>query len=63
VEGYEGKQGLGYDAGVSAQSVGARGLCMHRLVVPPGGRAKAHLLDPPGVDQRARQVLGRVLEG
>jgi uncharacterized RmlC-like cupin family protein len=40
---YEGKQGLTYDAGISAESVGATGLCMHILRIPPGGRAKVHL--------------------
>jgi len=42
-ETYAGKQGFEYFAGLSAESVGARGLCMHLLEVPPGGRAKAHL--------------------
>lgn len=41
-EGYEGKQGLSYFTGVSAESAGATGLCMHLLRIPPGGRAKAH---------------------
>ena len=36
------KQGLDQFEGVSAQSVGAEGICAHLLVVPPGGRAKAH---------------------
>src|SRR6266567_2685162 len=40
---YEGKQGLSYLAGISAETVGARGLCMHLLTIPPGGRARAHL--------------------
>ncbi len=40
---YDGKQGFSYFEGVSAQSVGAQGICMHLLTVPPGGRAKAHL--------------------
>jgi len=40
---YEGKQGLTYFSGVSAESAGARGLCMHLLTFPPGGRARAHL--------------------
>ncbi len=40
---YEGKQGLTYFAGVSAESVGSKGLCMHLLTIPPGGRARAHL--------------------
>lgn len=38
----ESKQGLGYFPGVSAQSVGSQGLCAHLVVIPPGGRAKAH---------------------
>jgi uncharacterized RmlC-like cupin family protein len=42
-ESHGGKQGLNYLAGVSAQSTGARALCMHLLTIPPGGRAKAHL--------------------
>jgi uncharacterized RmlC-like cupin family protein len=42
-EGYTGKQGLDYGAGVSAESTGARGICLHTLVVPPGGRGTAHL--------------------
>jgi uncharacterized RmlC-like cupin family protein len=41
--GYEGKQGLSYSAGISAETAGARGLCLHTLVIPPGGRARAHL--------------------
>lgn len=40
---YEGKQGFSYFAGISAESAGARGICMHLLTIPPGGRAKAHL--------------------
>ena len=40
---YAGKQGLEYFAGISAQSAGATGICMHLLTIPPGGRARAHL--------------------
>lgn len=40
---YAGKQGLTYNAGISAESVGAIGLCMHLLALPPGARANAHL--------------------
>ena len=36
-------QGLPYFEGISAESVGARGICMHLLTISPGGRAKAHL--------------------
>jgi uncharacterized RmlC-like cupin family protein len=42
-ETYAGKQGLTYFQGISAESAGSRGLCLHRLTIPPGGRAKAHL--------------------
>jgi uncharacterized RmlC-like cupin family protein len=42
-ESYEGKQAFTYFAGVSAQSAGAQGICMHLLRIPPGGRARAHL--------------------
>lgn len=40
---YDGKQGLSYQSGVSAESVGAQAICMHMLRMPPGTRAKAHL--------------------
>jgi uncharacterized RmlC-like cupin family protein len=40
---YEGKQGLAYFAGVSAQNAGAEHFCLHVLVIPPSGRAIAHL--------------------
>jgi uncharacterized RmlC-like cupin family protein len=42
-ETYAGKQGFDYLAGISAESAGARGLCMHLLTIPPGARARAHL--------------------
>jgi uncharacterized RmlC-like cupin family protein len=40
---YEGKQGLSYFEGIAAETVGAKGICMHVLTMPPGARAKAHL--------------------
>jgi uncharacterized RmlC-like cupin family protein len=40
---YSGRQGLDYGAGVSAESAGSRGICMHRLTMQPGQRARAHL--------------------
>jgi uncharacterized RmlC-like cupin family protein len=40
---YAGKQGLTYFAGISAESVGSQGICMHLLRMPPGVRANAHL--------------------
>ena len=40
---YRGKQGLDYFPGISAETAGAEGLCLHLLELPPGGEAKAHL--------------------
>ncbi len=40
---YHGKQGLDYFTGISTESTGARGICMHLLKMPPGARARAHL--------------------
>jgi uncharacterized RmlC-like cupin family protein len=40
---FHGKQGLDYIGGVSAESVGARGICMHLLVLPPGASGQPHL--------------------
>jgi uncharacterized RmlC-like cupin family protein len=40
---FHGKQGLDYSWGVSAESAGAKRLCMHMVTIPPGGRANAHL--------------------
>jgi uncharacterized RmlC-like cupin family protein len=42
-ESYRGKQGFDYKAGISAESAGASGLCMHVAVIPPGTRGKVHL--------------------
>lgn len=38
----EAAQGISYERGLSAQSVGARGICMHLGTIPPGGVASAH---------------------
>jgi uncharacterized RmlC-like cupin family protein len=40
---YEGKQGFSYEHGISAERNGSKGICMHMLRIPPGGRARAHL--------------------
>lgn len=40
---YQGKQGGVYFAGISANTTGARGLCLHMATIPPGGRGRAHL--------------------
>ena len=42
-ESYLGKQGLEYFQGVSRESAGSAGLCLHVVTIPPGGRAKPHL--------------------
>lgn len=42
-ETYHGKQGLNYTAGISAETVGAKALCVVKTTIPPGGRATAHL--------------------
>ena len=36
---YVGKQGFTYGAGASAETVGARHICMNVLPMPPGARA------------------------
>ncbi len=40
---YHGKQGFDYASAISSESVGAKALCMHMLVIPPKAKAKAHL--------------------
>jgi len=42
-ETYDGKQVLAYVADISTETVGAIGICMHLLTIPPGGRANADL--------------------
>jgi uncharacterized RmlC-like cupin family protein len=37
------KQRLPYFVGISGQTVGARGLSMHIVVIPPGGRSEPHI--------------------
>jgi uncharacterized RmlC-like cupin family protein len=39
---FTGKQGLSYAAAISAQTVGALGIHMQIVTIPPGGKAKAH---------------------
>ena len=41
-ETFTGKQGLQYAVGISAESVGAQGIHMQLVTIPPGGRAHAH---------------------
>ena len=39
---FHGKQGLDYFAGISAESAGARGICLHLLEMPPGASSRPH---------------------
>lgn len=39
---YTGKQGLQYAVGISAETVGAQGIHMQLVTIPPKGRAYAH---------------------
>jgi len=39
---FQGKQGLQYTPGISAESAGAKGIHLQFVTIPPGGRAKAH---------------------
>jgi uncharacterized RmlC-like cupin family protein len=41
-ESYDGKQGLSYFSGVSAESAGSEALCMHIVTIPPGASARPH---------------------
>ncbi len=66
-ETYEGKQGFRYVAGISAESAGATGLCMHLLTIKPGDRAKAHLHESHEtaiyvLDGEAEMWFGEALE-
>ncbi len=42
-EAYESKQGSVYAPGVSLETVGAKGLFLGLVTIPPGGRTKAHV--------------------
>ena len=55
-EGFFGKQGLNYFAGISAESANADAICMHLLVMPPGASAKPHYHES---DKPARAIIAR----
>jgi uncharacterized RmlC-like cupin family protein len=42
---FTGKQALVYAPGISAESVGAQGIRLQIVTIPPAGRAKAHKHD------------------
>ena len=39
---YDGKQGVSLTAGVSSQTAGAKALCLHLVMIPPGTRGMPH---------------------
>ena len=53
---YMGKQGFAYGAGVSAETAGAKQLCMNVLPMPDGARAKVHY-------HRGIETIAYLLEG
>lgn len=53
---YVGRQGFTYGAGASAETVGARQICMNVLPMAPGLRAKAHYHD--GIETIAYMLEG-----
>ena len=53
---YVGKQGFTYGAGASAETVGARQICMNVLPMPDGARAKVHY-------HRGIETISYLLEG
>jgi uncharacterized RmlC-like cupin family protein len=42
---YDGKQGVSLTSGVTTQSAGARALCLHLVMIPPGTRGMPHFHD------------------
>lgn len=55
-EEFEGKQGVEYFAGASAESAGTQAICAHLITIPPGGRARAHM-------HEAHESVVYILEG
>lgn len=53
------RQRLPYFIGISGQTVGAQGLSMHLVVIPPGGRAEPHV--HVGYETGIYVLAGRVL--
>lgn len=54
----EAKQDIPYFVGVSARTTGARGISMQRVILPPGGAAKAHVHQ--GYETAIYIVQGRI---
>lgn len=61
------KQGLPNFVGVSGETVGARGLCMHMVIIPPGAEGETHYHDGYEtaiyvLQGRAETLYGEALE-
>lgn len=56
-EAFTSKQQLSNFEGISAQTAGSKHLCMHLVVIPPGGKAVAHYHD--GYETTIYIVKGR----
>ena len=52
------KQGLPVFEGISGQNAGAQGISMNRVIIPPGGAARAHL--HKGYESVIYLIKGRV---
>jgi uncharacterized RmlC-like cupin family protein len=57
---YEGKQGHAFFAGISRESAGSQGLCMHLVRIPPGAKDNPHRHDG---HESAIYVISGVAEG
>lgn len=53
---YVGKQGITYEAGASAETVGTSKICMIVMPMPPGASAKAHY-------HKSIETIAYILEG
>jgi len=51
------RQRLQNFVGISAQTAGSTGLCMHMIVIPPGGKAAPHIHD--GYETALYVIKGR----
>jgi hypothetical protein len=51
---YDGKQGVSLTAGVSTQTAGAKALCLHLVMIPPGTRGMPHYHAGPATSCTSR---------
>ena len=58
-KGEETKQGIPRFHGISGRSAGSRAISLHKIRIPPGGAAKAHI--HKGYETAVYVVAGRVM--